>query len=276
MYLHWHLPFFKTVPPRLTFFLFSNLGLIMAQQTSIPVDCFMAGGWYTLCFPISKVHIAGEGPGETPSALTCLSYPTSSFLNDIKHLAKTSKGALFLSPSDVYVRSFPYLYYTLIKLCYTQSSKESSLISDPGSKSSPPEVTNSGVTHSSQRQPFTSMTCMLTRTWAELLLSKWEFSPFSCTVHHLPCNHGSWSKLRSHFQFTLEIVGRKWQATPVFLTGKILQTEERDALQPMGSQKVRHDWAHTHISVLLIRINCVFSPMVNLLWFYFFSELKSH
>ena len=34
----------KWFHPRLTFFLFSNLGLVMAQQTSIPINCFMAGG----------------------------------------------------------------------------------------------------------------------------------------------------------------------------------------------------------------------------------------
>ena len=44
MYLLWNLPFFKMVPPKTKFFLFSNLGLIMAQQTSISVNCFMAGG----------------------------------------------------------------------------------------------------------------------------------------------------------------------------------------------------------------------------------------
>ena len=33
---------------------------------------------------------------------------------------KTSKGALFLPPLDVYVRSFLYLFYTLIKLYYTR------------------------------------------------------------------------------------------------------------------------------------------------------------
>ena len=69
-------------------------------------------------------------------------------------LLKTSKGALFLSSFNVYVRSFPYLYYTLIKLCYAKSSKCSSLTSDPGSKSSPLEVMNRGVTHGSQQQPF--------------------------------------------------------------------------------------------------------------------------
>ena len=43
MYLLWNVPFFKMAPPK-TFFLFSNLGLIVAQQTSIHANCFMAGG----------------------------------------------------------------------------------------------------------------------------------------------------------------------------------------------------------------------------------------
>ena len=36
-------------------------------------------------------------------------------------IANTSKGVLFLSPSDVYVRSFLCLLYTLIKLHYTKA-----------------------------------------------------------------------------------------------------------------------------------------------------------
>ena len=42
---------------------------------------------------------------------------------------KTSRGALFLPPSDVYVRSFLYVFYTLIKLYYTKalSNQASSL-----------------------------------------------------------------------------------------------------------------------------------------------------
>ena len=59
-----------------------------------------------------------------------------------------------LSPSDVYVRSFPYLYYTLIKLCYTKSSEESILVSGPRLKSSPPEVTNPSIAYGLQWQPF--------------------------------------------------------------------------------------------------------------------------
>ena len=46
--------------------------------------------------------------------------------------ANTSKGVLFLPPSDAYVRSFLYLLYTLIKLYYTKalSDEASSLAPD--------------------------------------------------------------------------------------------------------------------------------------------------
>ena len=40
VYLLWNLSFFKMVPPKTNIF-FLNLGLIMAQQTSIHVHCFM-------------------------------------------------------------------------------------------------------------------------------------------------------------------------------------------------------------------------------------------
>ena len=36
---------------------------------------------------------------------------------------------------------------------------------------------------------------------------------------------------------------RKWQPTPVLLPGKIPWTEEPGRLQPMGLQRVRHNWA---------------------------------
>ena len=120
---------------RLTFFLFSNLALIIAQQTSIHINCFMAGGWQTSSHPIWKMHIVGEGPGETPSALTCLSYLINSFLTDIKQLAKTSKGGTLHPPSDVCVRSFLCPLSTLIQLCYTKALEWSSLV--PGPKAKP-------------------------------------------------------------------------------------------------------------------------------------------
>ena len=122
MYLLWNLPFFKMVLPKTNFFLLSNLGLIIAQQTSIHIKCFMVEGWHTWCHPISKIHIVGEGPGETPSALKCLSYLINSFLTDIKQLTKLAKGGSTLHPlSDVYVRSFLSLFFFNKTLLYKTS-----------------------------------------------------------------------------------------------------------------------------------------------------------
>ena len=58
----------------------------------------MARGWYTSCHPISKMHIVGEGPGETPSTLRRLSYLINSFLTDIKHLSKNYPGGTLFYP----------------------------------------------------------------------------------------------------------------------------------------------------------------------------------
>jgi len=44
------------------------------------------------------MHIVEEGPGETPSALMCLSYLTNGFLTYIKQLANTSKGGVLRPP----------------------------------------------------------------------------------------------------------------------------------------------------------------------------------
>ena len=60
MYLLWNLPFFKIVSPKTNlFFLFSNLGVIMAQQTSIHVNCFTARD-DTLCAALSQKCILWE------------------------------------------------------------------------------------------------------------------------------------------------------------------------------------------------------------------------
>ena len=52
-----------------------------------------------------------------------------------------------MPPSDAYVRSFPYLLYTLVKLLH-KSSERSSLVSSPGLNSSPPEAKNPTSNHS--------------------------------------------------------------------------------------------------------------------------------
>ena len=130
MYLLWNLPFFKIVSPK------TNFWLIIVQQTSIHINYFMVGRWHTLCHSISKMHSVGEGPGETPSALRCISYLINSLLTDIKQLLKLVRWPLFLPPSDEYVGSFVYLFYTLIKLYYPKSSEWSSLIIGPRLNSS--------------------------------------------------------------------------------------------------------------------------------------------
>ena len=42
-------------------------------------------------------------------------------------MANTSKGVVFILPSDAYVRSFLYLLYTLIKLHYTKALSDQAL-----------------------------------------------------------------------------------------------------------------------------------------------------
>ena len=67
-----------------------------------------------------KNAYCGRGASETPSALRCLFYLINSFLTGITWL-KTSRGSLFLPPSNVYVRSFLCLFYTLINLYHTKA-----------------------------------------------------------------------------------------------------------------------------------------------------------
>ena len=142
---------------RLTFFLFSNLGLIMAQQTST-----LFYGW-GMIHPISKMHIVGEGPGETPSALRCFFYLIRSLLTDIKCLAKSQLEGTLSVPVWCLCQklSLSLLYFN--KTLLHKSSKWSSLISGPGSNSSP-EATNPGVAHGSQQQTFNNKKAWKSKT----------------------------------------------------------------------------------------------------------------
>ena len=68
-------------------------------------------------------------------------------------IANTSKGVLFLPPSDIYVRSFLYPFYTLIKLYCTKA------LSDQASSLAQIEFFSSGGQESQslfmgQQQPF--------------------------------------------------------------------------------------------------------------------------
>ena len=57
----------------------------------------------------------------------------SSLLIGIYILLKASRRALFLPPSDVYVRSFVYLFYTLITLYHTKAPSDQALSLVPDS-----------------------------------------------------------------------------------------------------------------------------------------------
>ena len=128
LYLLWNLPFFKMSPPKthIFFFLFSNLVLTIAQQSSVHINCFMAEGWHTSYHPISKIHTMGEGPVEIPSALRCLYYLINSFLTDIKQLYKTRKGGTLHPPFWCLCQKLSLSFLTLIKLCYTKALEWSS------------------------------------------------------------------------------------------------------------------------------------------------------
>ena len=106
MHLLWNLPFFKMVPPKTNCFSFLKPWADNGVTNQYSCQLFYGQRWHTFCHSISKMHIVGEGPGETLSALRCLSYLINSFLTDIKELAKTNKGGTLHPPSDVYVRSF--------------------------------------------------------------------------------------------------------------------------------------------------------------------------
>ena len=92
------------------FFLFSNLGLIIAQQTSIHINYFMIV-YDTPHANLSQKRILWErGLVKQTSQPWGVSYLINSFLTDIKQLAKTSKGGTLRPPSDVCVRSFLCLF----------------------------------------------------------------------------------------------------------------------------------------------------------------------
>ena len=89
------------VPPKVNLLFFSQT---WAQQTTIHVNCFTDGlGWHTSCHPISKMHIVGEGPGETPSSLRCLSY----LINKLAHRHKVNVAQSCLTLCDPMDCSLP-------------------------------------------------------------------------------------------------------------------------------------------------------------------------
>ena len=113
MYLPWNLLFFKSLAnhePNMALqsvflthgnVLFSCVNETMHLLGNLPffkinVSCSMAWDDSPCVKAISKLHVVGEGPGETPSAMRCLSYLINSLLTDSlltsKFICKLSRG----------------------------------------------------------------------------------------------------------------------------------------------------------------------------------------
>ena len=88
------------------------------------------------------------------------------------------KGILFLPPSDVYVRSFLYLFLYFNKTLLHKSSEWSRLVSGHRSNSSPLEATNHSVIHGLQQQSFTTLhISAIPLSWKE---RNWAQSEWGC------------------------------------------------------------------------------------------------
>ena len=92
VHLLWNLPFFKMVSTRLTFSSFLKPWADNSSTNQYLRQLFYGWGNEHLMPSYLKMHIVEEGPGETPSAMRCLSYLINSFLTDIKLLLKLAAG----------------------------------------------------------------------------------------------------------------------------------------------------------------------------------------
>ena len=155
MHLLWNLTFFKMVPPKTNFFFSQTLG----STNQYSCQQFYGWGMTHLMPSYLKNAYVGEGPGETPSALSYPSYLINSFLTDIKQLAKTSKGDTVSAPFWCLCRHFVYFFYTLIKLYYTNSLSDQALPLAPDwiLLLQRPRIL---VSFTAQQQPFNSTVCL--------------------------------------------------------------------------------------------------------------------
>ena len=85
-----------------------------------------------LAYPPPGVLPESDRPIKGPDQRSIGVAPSSRGVSYNNIQLKTSRGVLFLPASDAYLRSFLYLLYTLIKLCYTKalSDQASSLAPD--------------------------------------------------------------------------------------------------------------------------------------------------
>ena len=120
---------------------------------------------------------------------------------------KTSSGVLFLPPSDAYVRSFLYLLYTLIKLCYTKALSDQACLW--------PRI----EFFSSRGQE--SRRCNSTTTFQYFAFKEGSINP-----HFLRVGHTDWLPSKEH-SVKEEGAGRDKKA---FLSDQCKEIEENDGM----------------------------------------------
>ena len=145
MHLLWNLTFFKMVPPKTNFFFSQTLG----STNQYSCQQFYGWGMTHLMPSYLKNAYVGEGPGETPSALSYPSYLINSFLTDIKQLAKTGKGDTVSAPFWCLCQTLCLFLLHLNKTLLHKLSEWSSLATGTRLNSSSPEAKNPSVFHSS-------------------------------------------------------------------------------------------------------------------------------
>ena len=130
------------------------------------------------------MHLMGDGPGAILSFETFLSLTGCLWLYNTQ--LKTSRGVLFLPPSDAYVRSFLYLLYTLTKLYYTKAlnGQASSLTLDWIFLLRGPRIPaswfNNNLSYSNHKETFFSIWCCVYLRW-------WMFTKPTVVSFHDVC-----------------------------------------------------------------------------------------
>ena len=136
-------------------------------------------------------------------------------------IVNTSKGALFLPPSDAYVRSFLCLLYTLIKLYYTKalSDQASSLAPDWILLLRGPRILASWFNNNlSLPSPVTLEKEMAPHSTTLAWKIPWTEEPSRLQSMGSQRVGHDWATSLSLFIFMHW--RRKWQPTPVFLPGE--------------------------------------------------------
>ena len=165
---------------------------------------------------------------------------------------------LKIQPSDLYVRSFIYLFYTLIKLYCIKSSEQSSLITGTGSISSSPEAKNPGIFHSSSQKHFNTIEIL-----PELrVFQQYRAIDYKMKIHMIPPNLCGFT---GGSMWVRKIPWRRaWQPTPIFLPGEFYGQGSLVGYSPQACKELDTTEATEHRHIVLVSLH-----IYTCLFFYF-------